>query len=167
MKEDSLCDHFRITYKDRFGKDRMILYFNSAKVIQARVLLDVEDDNVKECFVAYSKTHFKSSPILFMEKEFIKNGCLINEHYVDGRLNFYFETKQTSSFDIVRGFSDPETLFHIQVKYKNSNRRPYVFYEQVNNQAGYYRRINSNGEHSKKSFDTFAECIIYQGEPLE
>ena len=166
MKEESEYDHFTVTYKDKNGKDRMMLFFDSGKVTQVRVFLDSEKENVKECFIAYSNTHFIKSPIEFMEKEFYRDGDLIQESYTDGVLDSYFETECKRSFEILRGFSSSGTLFYTQVTYKNQKEKPYACYEKVDDDPAFYRRINSEGAHSEKCFNTFAECIRYHGEPI-
>ncbi|WP_019670803.1 hypothetical protein [Eudoraea adriatica] len=166
MKEQSHCDHFTVTYKDKDGKDRLVLFFDSGKVTQVRVHLGVKQENVKSCFMAYSNTHFIKSPIVFMEKEFYRDGGLIQEYYTDGVLDSYFETECKRSFEILRGFSSSGTLFYTQVTYKNPKGKPYVCYEKVDDDPSFYRRINSEGAHSEKCFNTFAECIRYHGEPI-
>lgn len=163
MEQESHHDYFTRIYKDKHGKDRMMLFFDSGKVTQVRVFLDSKEENVKECFIAYSNTHFIKSPIVFMEKEFYSDGDLIQEYYTDGLLESYFETECKRSFEILRGFSSSGTLFYTQVTYKNQKEKPYACYEKVDDEPAFYRRINSEGAHSEKWFKTFAECIRYRG----
>lgn len=76
----------------------------------------------------------------------------------------YFQEDSSKYFDITRGYSGSGVLFYQCVVYKNKLGNPYAIYEKIDDERGFYRRINSSGSHSGKSFDTFSECIKYHGE---
>ena len=78
----------------------------------------------------------------------------------------YFEEEKSRSFLTIYGYTKCRILFNTQVLYMNSNGKPYAFYEKIDNEPGFYRRINSEGAYSEKWFETFSECIQYPGEAL-
>ena len=77
-----------------------------------------------------------------------------------------FEEYKDDHFEITRGFSCKNILFYTGVIYKNENGKPYVIYEKVDYEPGFYRRINAKGAYSYKTFDTFHECMLHEGESL-
>lgn len=77
-----------------------------------------------------------------------------------------FKTETTDFFEITYGFSVNEVLFYTCVVYKNSLGKPYAIYEWLDTESEFYRRINAQGFHSKKTFDTLRECILYHGEEI-
>ena len=76
----------------------------------------------------------------------------------------YFIEKESARFHITEGYAKNGVLFYTSVIYKNEKEKPYAIYEKIDDEPGFYRRINSQGAQSKKWFDTFGECIKYQGE---
>jgi|GEM_PF-5721928 len=73
------------------------------------------------------------------------------EEYVDER------------FEITRGFSCQNKLFYTIVIYKNRMGKPYATYEKVDKPPQFYRRIDAQGRHSEKTFETFYGCLLYHG----
>lgn len=71
----------------------------------------------------------------------------------------YFEKEETRYFEITRGFSTNGLLFYNEVIYKNKFGKPYIIYEKVDDEPGFYRRINSKGQHSNVTFSSFLNCL--------
>lgn len=90
----------------------------------------------------------------------------IHKYYSNGKLESYFKTEDTQYFTITLGFTGHGLLFNVVVIYKNQFGRPYAQYEKVDDEPGFYRRINSEGALSIKDFDRFGDCIKYHGEKL-
>lgn len=78
----------------------------------------------------------------------------------------YFVTEETSYFKITKGYSYEGVLFDTEVIYKNKLGNPYIFYQQVDQTPGFYRRIDSEGRFTLKGFWTFRECMLHPGENL-
>ena len=85
------------------------------------------------------------------------------QYFYEDEMDFYFETEDIPFFEITRGYSIEGILFFTAVVYKNKLGIPFMIYENVDQDPGFYRRINTNGSHSEKTFDTFYECMNYHG----
>lgn len=99
-------------------------------------------------------------------KSFTRDGKKVKEHYSNGELEMYFETETTPHFEIIRGYSNQEILFYTEVIYKNQLGKPYMVYENIDQEPGFYRRINRTGAFSFKTYDEFYECMFHEGENL-
>ena len=88
------------------------------------------------------------------------------EHYSNFEKESFYETETTPHFKITRGYSSSGVLFSNNVIYLNRSGNPIMVYDNVDQIPGHYRRINSEGKHSYKAYDTFHECMLHKGESL-
>ncbi|MBC2838878.1 hypothetical protein [Robiginitalea sp. SC105] len=74
-----------------------------------------------------------------------------------------FFTRHEAFFEITSGYSEDGVLFYQSVLFKNKKGAAYAIYEKIDDEDGFYRRINAEGAHSLKWFPSFDECIKHHG----
>jgi hypothetical protein len=79
-------------------------------------------------------------------------------------LDHYFEKETKPGLRIERGYSGDRIPFATNVVYFDSNNRPIIIYQEVEDMDGTlnkgYRYIDQNGYQSWDGFDDFESCYI-------
>jgi hypothetical protein len=122
-----------------------------------------DNGNIKNQILIIDKPGFRV-PSLTYEKVFKRGELDVVEYYCNGRLDHYFEKETKPGLRIERGYSGDRIPFATNVVYFDSNNRPIIIYQEVEDMDGTlnkgYRYIDQNGYQSWDGFDDFESCYI-------